>query len=182
MSDEQDHVWCASRGGRRTGLSPGDSPPKDLAAVQGTQEFPKRPHPNFYFSDARRPPVWRACLKGFGVARRKATPMTLTTRTLSRARTQRRPAVVTQGTGSLTFVDKVNNRPTASVYPFKGRQTAAESRTTTMTRTTLVHLRAVGRFVDSESASTTGHRSSYFYPFFSDRRLEGSLRPRRVCS
>ena len=107
--------------------------------------------------------------------------MTLTTRTPIGVRPQRRPPVVTQGTGSFTFVDEVNNRPTAVVYPFTGGQTEAESRATAMTRTTPVHLRAAGRIVDSKSASTTGPRSN-FCPFLRNRQLETSFRPQRVCS
>jgi len=93
------------------------------------------------------------------------------------ARPQGPPHLLAQGTGFL-FVDKVNSRPTASVYPFTGGQTEAESRATAVTRTTPVDSPPVGRpFVDSENGNAQAHRSSYFPRFSSYRRLETSDRP-----
>ena len=94
-----------------------------------------------------------------------------------RARPQGSPHVLTQGTGFL-FVDKVNSRPTASVYLFTGGQTNAETRATAVTRTAPVDSPPVGRrFVDSEHGNEDAHRSSYFYRFSSYRRFETSDRP-----
>jgi len=94
-----------------------------------------------------------------------------------RARPQGPPHVLAQGTGFL-FVNKVNSRPTASVYPVTGGQTEAESRATAVTRTTPVDSPPVGRrFVDSENGNADAHRSSDFYWFSSSRRLETSDRP-----
>ena len=193
VRDEQDHRWCAGRCGRRTGSSPSDCPHNRPGGEPDS-------HPKGLFlrgaeytriSQAALPKLQRwpaaagaGCLpRLFGVARRKATPMTLTTLTPSRARPQGRPAVVTQGTGLLTLVDKVNNRPTAFVCPFTGRQTEAESRATAMTRTTPVDLHSLGRrFVGPENGNGTGHRSSHLFRFFSYHRLETSLMLRRVGS
>ena len=94
-----------------------------------------------------------------------------------RAQPQGSPHVLTQGTGFF-FVDKVNFRPTASVYLLTKGQTKAESRATAVTRTTPVDSPPVGRrFVDSEHGNEDAHRSSYFYRSFSSRRLETSDRP-----
>ena len=94
-----------------------------------------------------------------------------------RAQPQGSPHVLTQGNGFL-FVDKVNSRPTASVYLFTKGQTKAESRATAVTRTTPVDSPPVGRrFVNSEHGNEDAHRSSYFNRFFSSRRFEPSDRP-----